>query len=91
MHLGIGYSYRADATATYELARDHPLDPSWKHTLSDVDGISLIGLETPLKLGYILVLTERVVADVGSPSAMTCTVTVWRSLPHGFSSLSDLT
>jgi len=53
MHLGIGYSYRADTTATYELARDHPLDPSWKHTLSDVDGISLIGLETPLKLGYI--------------------------------------
>jgi hypothetical protein len=91
MHLGIGYSYRADTTATYELARDHPLDPSWKHTLSDVDGISLIGLETPLKLGYILVLTERVVADVGSPSAMTCTVTVWGSLPHGFSSLSDLT
>ena len=50
MHLGIGYSYRADDTANYELDSDHPLDPSWKHTLSDVDGIILIGLEAALKL-----------------------------------------
>ena len=55
MHLGIGYSYRADDTATYELASEHPLAPSWKHTLSDVDGISLIGLEAVLKLAYLSV------------------------------------
>ena len=67
MHLGIGYSYRADDTATYELANDHPLDPSWKYTLSDVDGISLIGLEAALKLGYLSVQTEWVVADCGLP------------------------
>ena len=84
MHLGIGYSYRADDTATYELASEHPLAPSWKHTLSDVDGISLIGLEAVLKLAYLSVQTEWVVADVGSPSAMTCTVTVWRSFAARF-------
>ena len=67
VHLGIGYSYRNDDTATYKLASDHSLAPSWKYPINDVDDTSVLGLEAALKLGSFSVQSEWVQADVDAP------------------------
>ena len=67
MHLGIGYSYRDDDTATYKLSSDHSLAPSWKHSISDVNNTGVLGLEAALKLGSFSVQSEWVQADVDAP------------------------
>jgi phosphate-selective porin OprO/OprP len=67
MHLGIGYSYREDDTATYKLSSDHSLAPSWKHSISDVNNTGVLGLEAALKLGSFSVQSEWVQADVDAP------------------------
>ncbi len=67
LHLGVGYSYRDDDTATYKLSSDHSLAPSWKHSISDVDNTGVLGLEAALKLGSFSVQSEWVQADVDAP------------------------
>jgi phosphate-selective porin OprO/OprP len=64
MHLGIGYSYRGDDTATYKLSSDHSLAPNWKHKISNVDNTKVLSLEGALKLGPFSLQSEWVEADV---------------------------
>ena len=63
-HLAIGYSYRADDTATYKLSSDHSLAPNWKHKISDVDNTKVLSLEGALKLGPFSLQSEWVEANV---------------------------
>ena len=67
VHLGVGYSHRADDTATYKFSSDHAMAPSTKHVIDDVDNTSLLGLEAALKLGSFSVQSEWVQADVDAP------------------------
>jgi phosphate-selective porin OprO/OprP len=64
LHLGLGYSYRDDDTASYKLSSDHSLAPNWKHTITGVENISLLGLEAALKLGSFSIQSEWVQTDV---------------------------
>jgi phosphate-selective porin OprO/OprP len=66
-HLGIGYSYRSDDTATYKLASDHSMAPSWEYSINEVNNTSVLGLEAALKLGSFSVQSEWVQADVDAP------------------------
>ena len=66
-HLAIGYSYRNDDTATYKLASDHSMAPSWKYSVKDADNTDVLGLEAALKIGSFSVQSEWVQADVDAP------------------------
>ncbi len=67
LHLGLGYSYRDDDTATYKLSSDHSLAPSWKHKITGIADTSLLGFEAALKLGSLLIQSEWIQSDVDAP------------------------
>ena len=68
LHLGLGYSYRDDNTATYKLSSDHSLAPNWKHAITGIDNTSLLGVEAALKLGSLSIQSEWVQSDVDAPA-----------------------
>ena len=70
MHLGIGYSYRGDDTATYKLSSDHSLAPNWKHKISNVDNTKVLSLEGALTLGPFSLQSEWVEADVDAAEGL---------------------